>query len=243
MEVNKLEFSINLRDIRQFTNLRGYKLIKHQKRKKVIIKLICEILPPGSSILDIGSANGDISTELSLLNFRVEGIEPLSDSFKNAKKLAQKYKQNILFKQDRIEDIGEQKSYDLLVMGEILEHFYEPGIILKKLKKILKPNGRIIITVPNSPSLRSRLKFGLLGIFPDNNPEHKYYFDRRRFCEVVSKSGYNIFYFTTKYTNLYLKTTTITYIENIALFWFSKLFKNSGDSIFAIITPNCETAV
>jgi 2-polyprenyl-3-methyl-5-hydroxy-6-metoxy-1,4-benzoquinol methylase len=127
-----MKFSISLRDVRQFTHLSDYKLIKHQKRKKALIKLIHKILPPGSSILDIGSANGDISTELSLLNFKVEGIGPLSNSFENAKKLAQKYKQNISFMQTRVEEFGIQKKYDLLVMGEILEHFYEPEIILSK---------------------------------------------------------------------------------------------------------------
>jgi 2-polyprenyl-3-methyl-5-hydroxy-6-metoxy-1,4-benzoquinol methylase len=34
--------------------------------------------------------------------------------------------------QTRVEEFGIQKKYDLLVMGEILEHFYEPEIILSK---------------------------------------------------------------------------------------------------------------
>jgi hypothetical protein len=107
----------------------------------------------------------------------------------------------------------------------------------------LKPNGKILITVPNTPSLRNRLKFGLFGIFPDNNPEHKYYFDHKRFSEIAAMSGYNIVYYNTKFTNLCLKSEMITHIENFIFFWFSALFKNSGDSIFAIIAPNGEAGI
>jgi 2-polyprenyl-3-methyl-5-hydroxy-6-metoxy-1,4-benzoquinol methylase len=178
-----------------------------------------------------------MSTELSILNYKVDGIEPLQESYKNAKNLACKYGQNIVFKQTRIEDLDQNKKYDLLIMGEVLEHFYKPDKILKNMKEILNPNGKILITVPNMPSLRNRLKFALLGIFPDNNPEHKYYFDRKRFSKIVTKAEYKIIYFETRFTNLYLKTNIITQMENFGLFWFNKLFKYSGDAIFAIISP------
>lgn len=232
-----MNLSINTKDIKQYTFLSGYKLITHQKRKQNMINLICKNLPAKSKILDIGSANGDMSTELSILDYKVDGIEPLQESYENAKNLAKKYGQNIEFKKIRIEDLDHNKKYDLLIMGEVLEHFYRPDKILKKMKEILNPNGKILITVPNMPSLRNRLKFGLFGIFPDNNPEHKYLFDRKRFLKIVTKAEYKIIYFETRFTNLYLKTNIITKIENFSLFWFNKLFKYSGDAIFAIISP------
>jgi 2-polyprenyl-3-methyl-5-hydroxy-6-metoxy-1,4-benzoquinol methylase len=232
-----MDFAISSKDIMKYTSLTGYKLYTHQKRKQNMIKLIRKILPPGKRILDIGSANGDMSTELSILNYKVDGIEPLRESYENAKSLSKKYNQNIEFRQTRIEDLDRNKKYDLLVMGEVLEHFYKPDKILKKMKEILNPNGKILVTVPNVPSLRNRLKFGLLGIFPDNNPEHKYHFDRKRFLKIVTKAEYKILFFETKFTNLYLKTNIITKMENVSLFWFNKLFKYSGDAIFAIISP------
>jgi 2-polyprenyl-3-methyl-5-hydroxy-6-metoxy-1,4-benzoquinol methylase len=232
-----MEFAVSLNDIKQYTSLSNYKLITHQKRKQNIIELICKILPAESSILDIGCANGDMATELSILKYNIAGIEPLRESYENAKKLAKKYNQNIEFTQKPIEDLDFKNKYDLLIMGEILEHFYKPNKILKKLTEILKPNGKILITVPNMPSLRNRLKFGLLGVFPDNNPEHKYHFDRKRFFKVVKRAEYRIIYFDTLFTNLYLKSNIITKIENFSLLWFNKLFKHSGDTILSIISP------
>lgn len=120
-------------------------------------------------------------------------------------------------------------------MGEVLEHFYKPSKILNKMAEIIKPNGKILITVPNIPSLRNRIKFGLLGIFPDNNPEHKYHFDPMRFSRIIEQTGFRIIHFDTIFTNLFLGGNVITNIENTCLFWFNKLFKNSGDTIVAII--------
>jgi len=87
------------------------------------------------------------------------------------------------------------------------------------------------------PSLRNRLKFGLMGIFPDNNPEHKYHFDKMRFSEIIEQTGFKIDYFDTIFTNLFLGGSLITKIEDLCLCWFSKLFKYSGDTIVAIISP------
>jgi 2-polyprenyl-3-methyl-5-hydroxy-6-metoxy-1,4-benzoquinol methylase len=79
--------------------------------------------------------------------------------------------------------------FDGLIMGEVLEHFPEPKAILDEYLAYLKPGGKIVITVPNMVSLRARLKLLVLGEFADHNPEHKYYFTRRRFQEHFQGSG------------------------------------------------------
>jgi 2-polyprenyl-3-methyl-5-hydroxy-6-metoxy-1,4-benzoquinol methylase len=122
-------------------------------------------------------------------------------------------------------------------MGEIIEHFHNPIEILVKAKELLKKNGKILITTPNMPSVRNRLKFGIFGIFPDNNPQHKYYFDYKRLSEVVSEAGYDILYFKTKFVNIMANSELITKIENILFFGVNKIFKLSGDVIFAVISP------
>jgi 2-polyprenyl-3-methyl-5-hydroxy-6-metoxy-1,4-benzoquinol methylase len=236
-----MDLTVSINDIKHYTLLSGYRLITHQTRKKIIIKLICEMLPIGSKILDIGSANGDIAIELSILKYDVNGIEPVERSCKNAKKLSKKYGQNIRFQQQQVEDLDTKNKYNLLIMGEVLEHFYEPNNILLKLKKLLEPNGKILITAPNMPSLRNRLKFGLFGIFPDNNPEHKYHFDRVRFSRITEQTGFKINHFETIFTNLFLRGSVITKIEYLCLRWFNKFFKYSGDTMVAIISPAEDT--
>jgi len=45
------------------------------------------------------------------------------------------------------------RNYDLIVISEVLEHLEEPSLALRKLARILRPQGRVFINVPiNSPS-------------------------------------------------------------------------------------------
>jgi 2-polyprenyl-3-methyl-5-hydroxy-6-metoxy-1,4-benzoquinol methylase len=225
-------------DIKEITNLNGYRLYAHQRRKKHLIKLIEEQIPLNSKILDVGCANGDIAVELSDKSYKVHGIDFEKIRLKNAKQLALKYRQEITFDYKSFEELGHNNQYDVVLLGEVLEHFNDPVDILKKIKVLLNTKGKVVITAPNMPSLRNRIKFGILGIFPDNNPEHKFYFDNERFSKVISSADYEVSHFETKYANMQYSSKIIAYLEDILLSsWFTYLFPNSGDTIFAIITP------
>jgi len=104
--------------------------------------------------------------------------------------------------------------------------------LFSRIFRVRKNGGIVCIT-----SLRNRIKFGLFGMFPDNNPEHRYYFDVRRLYNIVSNAGYEVEKMTTKFTNIIHKGKEFSKLENYMLFWFAKVFKNSGDTIFAVIRP------
>lgn len=40
------------------------------------------------------------------------------------------------------------ESYDIALMGELLEHVFDPRIVLKEAFRILKPGGKVVATVP-----------------------------------------------------------------------------------------------
>jgi 2-polyprenyl-3-methyl-5-hydroxy-6-metoxy-1,4-benzoquinol methylase len=231
-------FSIENKDIIEFTGLKDFALFSHQRRKRHIITLISNHFPIGSSILDFGCASGDISLELAILGFDVHGIDLEPTRLIKAKQLSNKYSQNILFENRSYHDLIDQRKYDIIFMGEILEHFDNPINLLRDIIFLLNPNGCIVITVPNMPSLRNRLKFGLFGLFPDNNPEHHYYFDVRRFHHITAEADYEILYQRTRFTNILQKSKFISFFDSALLFWFSLFFSKSGDTLFAIIRPN-----
>lgn len=232
-----LKLLIDETDIKKATSLTGFRLFSHQRRKKSLVKLISKRFPVGSRILDVGCASGDIAVELSLRGYKVHGIDFEPDRLNKAKELANKYCQKVRYENKSFEELNSQNTYDIVLLGEVLEHFTDPVKILYDIKYLLSAKGKVVITAPNMPSLVNRLKFALLGIFPDNNPEHKYYFDFRRFSRVVSNAGYEILYFDTRYTNIFTKSRLVAYIEHIFLFWVSLIFLKSGDTIFAVISP------
>jgi len=123
-------------------------------------------------------------------------------------------------------------------LGEVLEHFSDPITILEEVNNLLSQNGKIVITTPNMPCLRNNLAFGLLCIFPDNNPVHKYYFDFKRFTKVASGAGYDTQYLKSEFTNIQHFSKIIEHFESYLLFWFTWLFLRSGDTIFAVISPH-----
>lgn len=47
------------------------------------------------------------------------------------------------------EAIAHLKTYDLMLLLDVLEHLPDPSLILKKLSKLLEPGGQIIVSVPN----------------------------------------------------------------------------------------------
>lgn len=53
-------------------------------------------------------------------------------------------------------------SLDIVVAGEIIEHLYDTGDFLEEIKRVLKPEGKLIITTPNLAPLanRARILFG-----------------------------------------------------------------------------------
>ena len=55
--------------------------------------------------------------------------------------------------------------YDVIIASEIIEHVFDTDFFIEELKRILKPNGRIIITTPNMHFAANRLLF-LMGKFP-----------------------------------------------------------------------------
>lgn len=219
----------------EITGFSGTRLFEHKRRKADLLELIEKYIPQGARILDVGCANGDIAVELALRGYVVHGIDFEPERLGRAKRLAVEYGVDVEFTNSSFDEFNDSACFDGIIMGEVLEHFCEPREILQKIKRLLAKEGNVVITAPNMPCLSNRLKFGLLGVFPDNNPEHKYYFDRRRFCELIEGTGFKIRYFATRYANFQPFWLPLTIIENVLFGWFPKVFSDSGNTLFAVL--------
>ena len=117
------------------------------------VSLIKNYCRKGVEILDIGGYTGE------LLNFLPQGIKfYLIDFDKEALKLARK--KGIFTKEldlDNDEIKWDKKKFDIVIATEILEHLKDPERHLEGIKKILKPNGVVLISLPNECTLYHRL--------------------------------------------------------------------------------------
>lgn len=61
-----------------------------------------------------------------------------------------------------------------VLMGELIEHVYDPLALLRECRRVLAPTGLLVLTTPNLAALQDRLTF-LFGRAPRQvNPAHPY---------------------------------------------------------------------
>ena len=100
----------------------------------------------GKKILDIGCGTGDFLSYMQNKKWEIDGIE----KNEGARKIAIR-KNNIKINSDLL-SLKEKNKYDVVTMWHVLEHVYYPQTYIKKIYKILKKDGVIIIAVPNCNS-------------------------------------------------------------------------------------------
>jgi len=62
-------------------------------------------------------------------------------------------------------------SFDVVVAGELLEHLRDPAPLVAEARRVLRPGGTLVASVPNAYRLKRRLLF-LAGRPPDDDPTH-----------------------------------------------------------------------
>ena len=96
------------------------------------------------NLLDIGAGTGDFLLTAKQNGWETIGVEPSE----KAKGIA--IGKGIKFS-DSTQDL-ESHSFDVITMWHVLEHVPNLEIQIKELKRLIKPNGTIIIAVPNFKS-------------------------------------------------------------------------------------------
>lgn len=107
-----------------------------------------QFIPAGChTILEIGCGEGLFGNNLKqLTNAEIWGVEINAEAADKAKaKLDRVLKGD--FNNCYIDLPGEY--FDCIVFNDVLEHFTYPDIILKECKKLLRPEGAIVASIPN----------------------------------------------------------------------------------------------
>ena len=154
-----------------------------QARKKIIEQIISDInLKKKINILDFGAGSG-----VNLDMLRKHGLVDIHEQNKYARTAIKKKQIEIknLYSTLKIK----KNFYDLILMADVIEHVKQPKQLLKNLKKFLKKDGRILVTVPAYQFLFSK-KDKVLG--------HYRRYDKKRLKkELKGFKIENISYFNT----------------------------------------------
>jgi len=104
----------------------------------------------GEKILDAGCESGFYLPFISKQFKIVYGFDFSREGCEIAKQKIKRFKNVHVFQHDLTKKTKFKKSsFDVILCSEVLEHIYNLDASLKELKRILKINGTLIITVPN----------------------------------------------------------------------------------------------
>lgn len=113
-----------------------------------------------SEVLEVGTATGYLTSELAKLGCAVTGIEQDAQMAE----LARPYCRNMFVENIEEMDSTQLGRYDAIIFGDVLEHLRSPRAVLEKLRGLLKPGGKILISLPNVANIWVRLNL-LFGRF------------------------------------------------------------------------------
>jgi len=154
-------------------------------RHRVAIARMCRIAGQGQQpgrMLDVGCGGGDFMLGMQQRGWQVRGL----DISPVAVALARKKGLDVF--QGQLSDVElEDESFDLVTMWDVLEHLHDPAAYLARVARLLKPEGRFVVTLPNPDGLDFRL-FGPRWTGLDV-PRHLYVFERRALASLFRHSG------------------------------------------------------
>lgn len=122
---------------------KAYHFIKNIALKNKL-SLINDLQKSKGNLLDIGAGTGDFLLVAKQNGWNAIGIEPSEKAKAIAQQKGVELKSNLSEFQDH--------SFDLITMWHVLEHVPNLENQIKELQRLLKPNGSIVIAVPNFKS-------------------------------------------------------------------------------------------
>jgi 2-polyprenyl-3-methyl-5-hydroxy-6-metoxy-1,4-benzoquinol methylase len=111
--------------------------------------LVNEVLA-GSKVLEIGTASGYLGDYLaSKKKCEVWGVEPVRELYDEAANSTYKKILNQTAEDFIIYNQNNKETFDVILLGDVLEHMSRPDQVLIGLKEFLKPDGKFVISMPN----------------------------------------------------------------------------------------------
>lgn len=153
-----------------------------------------EHLRPADVVLDVGCANGAHTLSAATRAKRVFGIDYDVAQLKVAAAGARRAGLgNIhVFAWDlaRVFPFGDA-AFDVVLFLDVIEHLHARYQVLREICRVLKPDGRLLVSGPNRETTwRRRLRDA--GLFAYQDPDHKIEYAREEFLAELRAGGFTV---------------------------------------------------
>lgn len=213
--------------------------MKYFSRDKELINLV-----KGASVLHLGCvgfADSDVgervnnakkSLHYTLSNITdVIGVDYCRDAIDFFRK--KKIFTNVMYGNvEQLDDLKLENKFDVIVIGDIIEHLSNPGLMLEGIKRFCHSNTKVVITTPHSFGLLNYVRF-IFNKFKDGN-EHMMTFNIDNIKNILSMHEYDIISVDTCYQK---------HAESKLLFSIGRMFfmlhPKYGGTLFIVTRFKC----
>ncbi|MFH1314608.1 MAG: class I SAM-dependent methyltransferase [Candidatus Eisenbacteria bacterium] len=143
---------------------------------------------PHGKILDVGFGSGKMLDWLKAHRWETWGID-FSINAVEVMSLKGHHVVTADVERDNL-DLLSRGYFDVIRLSHILEHLRDPIGALKRLRPLLKPDGRIVVSIPNLESTAARILGRDCTML--NIPRHLYFFSPAVLETVLMKSGFTV---------------------------------------------------
>jgi SAM-dependent methyltransferase len=120
-----------------------------RRRRRIITQIISN-----GVLLDVGCATGLFLNEMSQSgHWQVKGVEPVA----TAAEFARDHFGLDIFQGNLIDANFASESYDVITLWDVLEHTPEPNAVLVEIFRILKPQGLLVVKLPDPESREAKI--------------------------------------------------------------------------------------
>lgn len=192
--------------VKKFNNPSRFLATTEPSYWSVISEIKKDWRDPGSlDVLEIGSGLGYLTYSLNKAGYRCTGIDISDEAVTSAERRYGSY-----FKTENIFSLTEEEKYDYVIIMDVIEHVVNPVEFIEAATKLLKPEGRLLVTTPNKDSAPVQNSLWQ----SDAPPVHLWFFSEKSMimlCEQIScKSEFVNF---TKFNNKFFSPSYSSSLE------------------------------
>ena len=142
-----------------------------------------ELASPPARLLDAGAGRGRFLAAAAAAGYDAHGIEPSDRGIVAVRE------KRLDVRQATIEDAEiDERSVDIVTLWHVLEHVEHPAVALRRIHDWLRPDGGLIVGVPNLDSWQARL--GGPRWYHLDVPRHRSHFTPAGITILLMESGF-----------------------------------------------------
>jgi 2-polyprenyl-3-methyl-5-hydroxy-6-metoxy-1,4-benzoquinol methylase len=144
-------------------------------------------------VLDVGTSSGYLARRLAAAGSTVVGIDVDEEAAAEAREVCE---QVLVGDVETMELPFAEESFDVVLCGDLIEHLRDPERFLTRIRTLIRPGGRLVLTTPNVANWSMRLallaghwRYTERGIL---DRSHTHLFTKKTLEQTLERAGYRI---------------------------------------------------